>query len=327
MTITDSPELPSQELEVTRDSPSDANDATSLRRIVDLEETVRMLEAAADPERQSFKNDLLREELNTASERNRELQFDVKALSTQQAKLTLKIGDLETKLDDLEQTNAALLKDLDHEREDSRANRTNSEVYVRALQEVTAICTIAISRNGSEAGSPTVCRDQNNPSLNPPQLISSTHGPRTSTLQPANSKRLKTSLSPVKPPVTPTFGSTFGSGTKSLFFDPKKPLLGFGASSPSVNKFLFPRCSKQPFFSLPPINASTQSSMSASKGQPDLKRKLEETEGGEGNEIQEDADATNVDNDGQSKKARIATDEENSDSDSGNSGFGGTDDM
>jgi hypothetical protein len=286
-----------------------------------------MLEAAADPERQSFKNDLLREELNTASEKNRDLRVEVKALNTKEAKLRIKIGDLETRIDGLEQMNAALSKDLDHEREDSRANRTSSEVYLRALQEVAAISTRAISRNGSEAGSPTVCQDEHNPSLNPPQSISSTHGPRTSTLQPANSKRLKTSLSPVKPPVTPAFGSTFGSGTKSLFFDPKKPLLGFGASFPSVNKFTFQKCPKQPFFNLPPINASTQSSLSTSIAQPDLKRKLEETEGCAGDQIQEDIDATSSNTDSQSKKARIATDEKSSDPDSGDYGFGGTDDV
>lgn len=76
------PELSRQDLKVIEDVKSPFDKAAMHAKIANLEETVKMLEASADPERQSFKNELLRDELNAASERNRELQADLKALTS-----------------------------------------------------------------------------------------------------------------------------------------------------------------------------------------------------------------------------------------------------
>jgi len=137
-----------------------------LNEIANSEEPVRSLEASTDPELQNFKNYLLRDNLNTALENNRELQIDARALNAREANLRVEIRDLGTKLDSLEKINAALPKDLDQVRPDSRANRTDSEVYLKALQKMTAISTMAITaeaqviiapRDSSEAGSLKMC--------------------------------------------------------------------------------------------------------------------------------------------------------------------------
>ncbi len=137
-----------------------------LNEIANSEEPVRSLEASTDPELQNFKNYLLRDNLNTALENNRELQIDARALNAREANLRVEIRDLGTKLDSLEKINAALPKDLDQVRPDSRANHTDSEVYLKALQKMTAISTMAITaeaqviiapRDSSEAGSLKMC--------------------------------------------------------------------------------------------------------------------------------------------------------------------------
>lgn len=273
---TDPPEVSSQELKVKEDVESNVDEAVMLKKIAKLEETVRMLEASADPERQSFKNDLLREELNAASERNRELQIDFTALNTQEAKLRVQISDSETKVDSLEKTNAALSKDLDRERKESHANRTKNEVYLKALQEMNAISTKA-----------------------------------TATCS-------RTSSSPAKPPFSLAFGSTSGLGASSAFSASKRPSIGFGFGyiPPPINSSTPDNGPGQPSLGLPPSSTSASTLMATCEVQPDLKRKIEETEGGEGDHIQRNAEATTGSKDGKSKRARTATDEERDDSDS-----------
>jgi len=253
------PELSHQELVVNEDMKSPFDKAAMHAKIANLEETVKMLEASADPERQSFKNELLRDELNAASERNRELHADLKALNTQEAKLRVQISDLETKVDGLEEVKAALSKDLDQECEESRAGRTNSEVYLQALQEITAISNKAIMiapRERSEAGSLTVCRKANNLLLTSPSLISPASSPSASTLQPADSTYSKASPSSFITPPTPAFGSASRFGANSLVFDPKKPSFGFGNLALPKNKSVFKDGPEQPSSGLAPSKSA-----------------------------------------------------------------------
>jgi len=309
------PELSRQDVKVIEDVKSTFDKGAMLAKIANLEDAVKMLEASADPERQSFKNELLREQLATAAEQNRELQCDVKALNTREAKLRVEISDSETKLNGLEKVNAALSKDLDQERKESRASRTKSEGHLQALQEITVISTKAIMvapREGSEAGSLTVCRMENNLSLTSPPPISPASSPSTSTLQSADSACSKTSSSPIKPPPTPAFGSASRFGANSLVFDPKKPSFGFGNLALPTNKSGFKNGPEQPPCGLPP-SKSAPSPIPTHQAQPELKRKIEEIEGREGDQ---NAEVTTGKNDGQSKRARTATDEEESDSDS-----------
>lgn len=81
---------------------SEANEGELLKKIANLEETIRYLEASADPERQSLKNDILQNELLALTTKNHELRVEAKIFDAREAKLKTTINELETQLESVQ---------------------------------------------------------------------------------------------------------------------------------------------------------------------------------------------------------------------------------